>query len=562
MFAKAGVSLATVVVATNAFAQAVPSSLPSSARPDMIERRNDLQDMRPDVGGAPVVSMPKRAAKPISGSAQFVLNGVNIEGSTVFSAEELKSVYSDKIGQKISLDELGAIADDITAYYRNKGYILTRAVVPPQRAEGGNVTIRIVEGFVSDVKLQGDVGTGRALLQQYADKIRQAKPLDSKTLERYLLLMDDLPGVTARAVLQPAADTTGASEVIVTITRKMVQASASMDNRGSRYLGPYQLGASVYVNNVLGLEDQTLFRGSNSIFQQDEFSFAEVRHEEQVGSEGTKIVASGSFVRTNPGHTLEPLDIIGKSYTASIGVIHPLVRSRQANWFLNGDFTARNVNVDALSTDLYYDKTRVFTVGSAYDFVDSLSSINRLELNVGKGMGFGTAVENQPHSRASGNSSFTKFTGKASRLQPLYGPFSLLASFSGQYSFDPLLASEQFALGGSEFGSAYDTAELTGDSGVAGRAELQYNQNVNLSMLQQYQVYGFYDAGGVWKRSAVQGSEKDFASLSSTGLGLRANIMDALSASVEGAVPLTHDVAANGTDGASPRVFFSVQYRY
>ena len=95
-----------------------------------------------------------------------------------------------------------------------------------------------------------------------------------------------------------------------------------------------------------------------------------------------------------------------------------------------------------------------------------------------------------------------------------------------------------------------------------GRAELQYNQNVNVQYLKQYQLYGFYDAGEIWRRDAIVGSEKDTASLSSTGLGVRANVIDTVSASLEGALPLNHDVAANGTDGAAPRLFFSLQYRY
>ena len=55
------------------------------------------------------------------------------------------------------------------------------------------------------------------------------------------------------------------------------------------------------------------------------------------------------------------------------------------------DFTARNVGVNALSADLYYDKTRVFTLGTAYDFVDSTAAINRMEVNIGKGIGYGTS---------------------------------------------------------------------------------------------------------------------------------------------------------------------------
>ncbi|MFM9889676.1 MAG: ShlB/FhaC/HecB family hemolysin secretion/activation protein [Rickettsiales bacterium] len=556
--ALAGFSLVAALGASTALAQSIP---PNSSLPNVIERQNRIETLRPGVGGAPVISAPKAEKKSISGTAQFTLKAVKIEGGTVYGEEELKPLYANKIGEKISLDDLGDVAADITSYYRNHGYILTRAVVPPQRAEGGVVTIRIVEGFVNEVKLQGDVGNGRPLLRNYADKIQAAKPLNASTLERYLLLMEDLPGVEARAVLQPAAEQTGASDVIITISRKPITASASFDNRGTRYLGPYQLSATVAANNAFGLEEQTQLRAASSILQTDEFAYGEIRHEEQIGNEGTKLFFSGSYVDTHPGYLLTPLDIHGISYALSIGASHPLIRSRQQNWFVNTDFTWRDVNTDALGSNLYYDKTRAITVGSTFDFVDPLAAINRLEASASQGIAVGDSA-GQQRSRANADSSYTKINAKVSRLQPLYDAFSLQVSASGQYAFQPLLASEEFALGGQEFGSAYDTAELTGDSGAAGRAELQYNQSPGLNYLKQYQVYGFYDIGEVYNIRAIAGSEQSVQSLSSAGVGARVNLIDAVSASVEGAWPLTRSVAALGGNGNDPRVFFNVQYRY
>lgn len=173
-------SVSAILLSVTAQAQVIPNS----SRPEVFERQNRFKDNRPTVGGASPITTAKPAKKPIAGSAQFVLKTIKIEGATAYGEAELKPLYAAKLGTKITLDDLGDIAADITAYYRNHGYILTRAVVPPQRAEGGAVTIRIVEGYVSNVKLQGDVGNGRKLIQAYADKIRAAKPLDAATLER------------------------------------------------------------------------------------------------------------------------------------------------------------------------------------------------------------------------------------------------------------------------------------------------------------------------------------------------------------------------------------------
>lgn len=545
-----------LLVSSTALAQVIPNQ----ARPEFIERRNRIEDVRPALGGAPLITLPEQDDKPIAGGVEFTLKGIRLQNATAFSEKDLKPLYAKKIGKPITVAGLNKIAADITAKYRNAGYILTRAVVPPQRAEAGVITIRIVEGFVNEVRFNGDAAED-SVVQGYAAKIRASKPLDAKDLERYLLLMDDLPGIEARAVLQPSETTPGASDVVVNITRKKVDFTATLDNRGSRFLGQYQAGATVALNDVFRADDQTQMRIISSAFEPDELFYAELRHEEQLGSEGLKLVFSGNHAFTKPGSSVEQLDIEGHSQAYTVGLNYPIKRSRQANWFVSGDFTARNVEVDTLGSDLYFDKTRVLGLSTAYDFIDSTAAVNRIDAGLAKGFSFGTDVDNQANSRANGETSFTKFTGRASRIQPIMGSWSAYGVAAGQYSLDPLLASEEFALGGSELGSAYDPAELTGDSGLAGRLELQYNQSPE-TFISQYQLYGFYDIGRVWNEDPIAGNEDSHASLSSAGLGARFNIADALSGGVEGSLPLTKDVAANGTDGAAPRIFFNLLYRY
>lgn len=547
----------TSLVASQAYAQVIP---PNTARPEVQQRQLQIQDTMPTVSGAPLIMLEDtKGVRQIKGSAQFVLKDITFEGATVYSESELEHIYKDYIGEKISLDTLNKIAADITSYYRNNGYILTRAVIPPQRINGnGAVKIRIVEGFIDQVRIEGD-GANDELIQAYGEKIRGGKPLDVATLERYLLLMDDLPGVDARAVLQASPDVQGASDLVVNVSRQKQEFSATLDNRGSRFLGPYQLGLTAAFNNAFGLNDQTQFRLVNTF--NDELVYGEVRHEKQLGEEGTKMVFSVSEIQTRPSFTLEAFDIVGESTALSVGASHPILRSRRSNWFVNGDFTARNVNVDSLSSDLYYDKTRVVNLGTSYDFVDSLSSVNRIEAKLSKGFGFNTDVDGQFSSRGNGEESFYKIFGKASRIQPLWGAFSLFGAASGQWSDSPLLASEEFAIGGAEFGSAYDTAELSGDHGAAARMELQYNQAEH-DFFSQYQLYAFYDLGRVWNKNPIAGSEEEHTSLASTGVGMRFNLNESVSGGIEGTVPLTKPVSARGNDGDDKRVFFNLQYRY
>ena len=537
--------------------------IPGTAAPDLRQRQLEIKDVKPTVSNKPLIAVDEQ--KPVrdtKSGLKFTLKSVVIENNTVFTKGELETLYKDLIGTQVTVGQLNKTADDITAYYRNKGYILTRAVVPPQEINSGNVKIRIVEGFINEVKIQGDDALNDKILRGYADKIRAEKPLNVENLERYLLLMEDLPGVEARAVLQASPTTPGASDVVVNIKRKPIEASAIADNRGSRFLGPEQLNLTAAFNNLISQDDQTQFRIVNTPFDIDELFFGEIRHEEQVGSEGTKAIFSGSYIKTHPGYSLEPFDVVGTSYAFSAGLSHPLIRSRRENWFVNTDATIRDSDLNSLGSGLSHDKTRVLGFATSYDFVDFTSAINRADFRYARGLGIATDVEAKPRSRANGQPVFDKFTTRLSRIQPISGPWSIEARAAGQYSPDPLVASEEFAIGGADFGSAYDSAEITGDSGAAGRIELQFNKAPQQNYLNQYQVYGFYDIGRVWNHDPIAGSEQAVTSLSSTGLGVRFNVNEQISGGVEGALPLTRKVAAYGADGADPRLFVSLQYRY
>ena len=106
-------------------------------------------------------------------------------------------------------------------------------------------------------------------------------------------------------------------------------------------------------------------------------------------------------------------------------------------------------------------------------------------------------------------------------------------------------------MGGEAFGRAYDPSEITGDDGAAFRLELQRDGTGRL--LQQYQLYGFYDAGEVWTRGS-----NDSSALGSAGIGVRVLVDDTWLGTLEVSKPLTRSVEAMGEDGRDVRLFFTL----
>ncbi len=233
------------------------TSVPGPASPNRIEQR--FQPL-PVPKAKPKITIPsmKTPSLPVEAmKIKFILRAVILNNSTVYKPADLTPLYRKLIGKKISLAQVFALRDRLTAKYRRDGYILSQVIVPPQKLTHGVVHMQAIEGYVANVSIQGNAHDSRGLIAAMAARIKLARPLTAKVLERYVLLMQDLPGLSVRTVLRPAAKQPGATDLDILMTHKTVTGYASIDNRGSRAIGPLQGQVGINLNSLLGLDEQT-----------------------------------------------------------------------------------------------------------------------------------------------------------------------------------------------------------------------------------------------------------------------------------------------------------------
>ena len=196
---------------------AVAQVVPNSAIPSHIEDRFNNKLTEPAKPVAPFIPEPKPAKPtPLTGKAAetFVLRSVVIDDSTVYPAGTFNALFEHHINKSITLNDAREIAANITTRYRNDGYILTQAVITGQNLSDGILHIHVVEGFFDKVIIENDnlERDRRNLIAAYAEKIRKEHPINIRTLERYMLLITDLPGVNAQSVIKPSTSTMGAAD--------------------------------------------------------------------------------------------------------------------------------------------------------------------------------------------------------------------------------------------------------------------------------------------------------------------------------------------------------------
>ena len=555
----------------DSFAQAVPAQLqPSQGTVDAgrLEDRFVEDEQLPNLGGSVQIERaPPLQAPPNAEEITFTLRNLSIEGVSAYDGNDLAPIYQNQIGTTVSLADIYTIANRLTNKYRNEGYILTQVDVPPQTIEGGNVKLRVVEGYVDRVIIDGDEDpSAMQLVREYASNINTGEPLHISTLEKYLLLINDLPGMSTRVIFDRSPTQVGAADVRIITTRKKYDALLGIDNYGSRYLGPVQLTAAGSANSIFGHNEQITGQFVFAPFGNNdpELAFGAVSYEQPINAIGTSANVFLSHSDTEPGYDIDIFDVRGRSTTYGAGLEHAFIRSRNTNLYGRAQFDLRNVDSKSDIDVTRKDRIRALRVGGRYEFLDTLFGygINAIDAEVSQGFDILGASDkgDEALTRPDGDPQFTKLNVLAQRLQRITDDVNLLLQFNGQVSNNALLSSEEFGVGGQQVGRAYDASEIIGDDGYSTKVELQWREPIEstFSAVENYSVYGFWDFGKVWNDDATISDDDE--SLSSMGVGVRANLAHNFEGGLAVAVPLTRDIQTESDD--SPRYYFNLLRRF
>jgi hemolysin activation/secretion protein len=235
------------------------------------------------------------------------------------------------------------------------------------------------------------------------------------------------------------------------------------------------------------------------------------------------------------------------------------VRSRDLNISASADFTSRDVKSknDAVSP-LFSDHVRALAANVYVNLLDSWSGYSTLSVTLTHGLGIFGATSSSDINKSTVGASGDYWRGnlEISRHQTLTDRLGLVVGAAGQTSFGaPLLSSEQFTLGGYSYGRAFDPSEVSGDSALAGKAELQYDVDAQYPYVSGIQPYIFYEGGVVWAAKPLPGTPHN-ETLLSVGAGVRFTLADRLHADISWAQPFEHDTSSAGARDS--RVFFSI----
>ena len=395
-------------------------------------------------------------------------------GNTAIHSDVLANAVAQYLNRPLTFSDLQNAAAALAMIYREKGYIAA-ATIPKQVVKVGIVRFHIVESrFTGAVMDQAT--DSRMRLDLLLNRIEQALPpgrlVNVYDLDRGLLLIEDLPGVSVSGGLREGR-TDGESEFVLLARDKPIfKGNASVDNGGSRSTGAQRINGDLSAESPTGngelLTANTIHTGGSDYGR---FSLTI-----PLSPSGTKFTASTSLMAyelVTP--EFKSALIEGTSSSVGLELNHPLLRTRSLNVYATLGYDGRSFDnlANHITTSQY--RTDAVSAGLAANQFDQLGGggVNTASISyhLGRVNLDGSPNKTSDAAAAHTQGTFSKFKFNLSRSQTIKEDLTFFASVSGQYAFNNLDSSEKLFLGGSSGVRAYPSSEGGGSSGVTATFE-------------------------------------------------------------------------------------------
>jgi hemolysin activation/secretion protein len=532
--------------------------------PGRLPQTNENQFLQPAPLPSPLpaedetpIAPPVQPAPPPSDTAiKIPVTTIQVLGSTVFSDQDFVPLIEPFEGRSLTLEELRRVADSITQLYLNQGYITSRAILVDQRILQGAVQIRVIEGSLERIEIEG---THRVNPDYIRSRIALGgrTPVSQNHLEDQLrLLRLDPLFNSVEASLRPGSGL-GQSIVLVRVTEAdPLFTTVGVDNYSPPSVGSERVGVAIGTRNLTGLGDQLFgsyarsITGGSNVF---DFSY-QVPLNAMNGT--LQLRAAPSFYEiTDPDFA--DLNITGNSELYELSYRQPLVRSPRQEFALSLGFTYEDGETLAASFLTDRSTTSVIQFGQDYVHRDPKGAwAARSQFNIGTGL-----LNATHHSGSTPDGQFFSWLGQIQRVQILHPDHLLIAELDLQLTPNGLLPSQQFVIGGGQSVRGYRQNVRLGDNGfrlsLEDRIALLHNQDGTPIL----QLAPFADLGAVWNAAENPNSLPAQSFLPGLGIGVLWEPLPQLNLRVDFAVPLV-SLSDRGGNLQDNGIYFSINWQH
>ena len=467
------------------FASKTANSVPDAG--SLLKSEEDIKSYKKIPRSIPKIDKEKQdKSKPIEDlKSSIFVNEIKFTGKIKkFKITKLQSLLKDFLNKKLTFSEINEAVDLIQEFYLVNDFFLAKVTLPEQEVIDGIIYININEGQL-DTKDPYIIKTDNLRLYKdvLSDYLENALStgITKNGLERALLNINDLPGISAVSTIQPGVEQ-GSSKIVINVVEDdLVTGNITLDNHGNRYTAKQRSTIKIDVNNPSKIGDKLTI---TKTFNDDQkFDFSQFDYEVPVGQSGLKAFALASRLEFEIGKELKTNPVsLGNADTYEVGLKYPIQRTNNQSVFLKTSFEKKeiyNETTGVLTNDKTVEKAKI-----GFDFEgrnifqnDSISGISVSgifgELDLSKVNSDYTNDQSSTGAKTHGD--FSKALFDIYHIHRFTDKINFKYYGSLQYASKNLDSSEKMSLGGVSGVRAYPSGEASGDEGYKFSFEVQYD---------------------------------------------------------------------------------------
>jgi hemolysin activation/secretion protein len=452
----------------------------------------------------------------------------------------------------LTLGQIDAIAEQLTIYYRKRGFFLTKVYIPAQEVRDGVVGLTVLEGKLGKVSVSGNQRYKSKLIAKAFDNLLY-HPVNESDIEQKLYLLNDYPGLDVYGYFK-AGDQVGDTQLNIEVrNEKSWSAMFRYDNHGSELTGRHRLYAQAQWHNPTNNADDVLV-GVLQTVDPENSTYGVLKYRVPLFSEAFYAgvnYSQNQFVIGDPRATqgVESLGLSGETTIVDAVFQYSFVRSREKNWVGALIVSDKKSNLDSekfptINRELS-DRVNTYALDLSYD---SLGKKSRILHQLNGHLTYGQIKEGAKQDQ---QDTFSKFNYFYSFLAFARLPWTkldtrLVLKSTGQYTNAALPPVEQFALGGPNLVRAYPVNQYSTDSAFYAGADwifsvprfMNFRISENLRFANLVQPFLFVDYA-YGELNAFGDVGKEHADLSGYGFGLQFNYKGGIAGNLQFAKPIS-----------------------
>ena len=512
----------------------VRAQLPESVSPGAVQKSLEgRKSVSPGLQKEIPLELPRheKGGKRIQKGVKILVRRFEFKGNKVLSGSYLEGIVKGYLNRELSFSDLEEVCRKIEAVYREKGYFLAQAIIPPQEVKGGVVVIKVLEGRLGKVEVEGERHYKERFIKGHF-KPTESGVINYHRLLKTLLLLNEHPDLKVHATLK-RGEAPGTTDILLKVQdRWPVHFYLDYNDFGTRYVSRHRFGSALECSNVLLQGDTFKFRGVvGSPIKQ--LQFVKFEYTFPLGTSDTKLGIHYTYLTYKVGREFRVLDLRGKSKIFTVDLIRPVVRTRRSILDVGVAFDYKQIRDYLLGQVTSDDELRIVRALARYSHLDRLRGRNQIYLEWSWGIPYILAGSKRVDPRASrlgAGGSFLKAELQLQRVQWLpFGTYLVLRG-GGQLSWNDLPISEQYSIGGADSVRGFESSAYLGDSGYSGSIEWYVPPPIignwkspflkGEKIKQAIKLVGFFDYGRIFLRDPQPGEYKNVG-IAGVGCGLR-----------------------------------------